>query len=246
MKDKWSVLGHRQRGVKAGWLAVLFLCGAISGWAADAETFKVTVIREPASIRDASGARLLDLNKDAVLVVIQPEEGNAYKVQTDEADPTVGYISRNLVRRVEEIAPRSTPVRKDSPSPADEKSWLARYWGWAAGGAAVVVGGVALAAAGGGGGGDASAEGISGTWSGRSASTQVASTLVLYQSGSSVSGNLNWPGGDTRSVSGSVSGTAVTLYIGGGDVWRMTWSDNTLRGTGQKAGGGSYALTFTR
>lgn len=239
----WRGLAYWPR---SGLLAVLFLFGSMRGLAETVSTYKVTVIREPASIRDGSGSRLLELNKGDLLFVIQEDEGNTYKVETVGPEPTVGYINRDLVRITEESAASGSIEPNENATKEDEPSWLARYWGWAAGGAALVVGGVALSSAGGGDGGSDGGNGLSGTWSGRSATSQVASTLVLYQSGGSVSGNLNWPGGDTRSVSGSVSGTTVTLYIGGGDVWRMTWSDNTLRGTGQKAGGGSYALTFTR
>lgn len=86
---------------------------------------------------------------------------------------------------------------------------------------------------------------VSGTWSGRSATGQVSSKLSLSESGGKISGSLAWPG-DTRSVSGSRNGSAVTLNIGGGDVWKLVLSGNKLSGTGYKKGGGTYSCSFSR
>ena len=87
---------------------------------------------------------------------------------------------------------------------------------------------------------------LTGSWSGTSATGQVHTSLSLVQSGNSISGSLAWPGGDRRSVSGSRSGSSVTLRIGGGDVWHLTVSGNHMSGTGNKAGGGTYSLSFSR
>ena len=87
---------------------------------------------------------------------------------------------------------------------------------------------------------------LSGTWKGRSATSQVSTTLRLSENGGSISGSLTWPGGDTRSVSGSRSGSSVTLHIGGGDSWHLTCSGNSMSGTGHKAGGESYHLSFKK
>ncbi len=87
---------------------------------------------------------------------------------------------------------------------------------------------------------------LSGTWKGRSATSQVSTTLRLSENGGSISGSLTWPGGDKRSVSGSRSGSSVTLHIGGGDTWHLSWSGNSMSGTGYKAGGGSYHLSFKK
>ena len=87
---------------------------------------------------------------------------------------------------------------------------------------------------------------LSGTWKGRSATSQVSTTLRLSENGGSISGSLTWPGGDKRSVSGSRSGSSVTLHIGGGDTWHLSYSGNSMKGTGHKAGGGTYNLSFTR
>jgi len=248
------MIGLSWRNVTAGIVMACVLASIVDVAAAEragVTTYKVTVIREPAGIRNEGGERILDLQKGDILVVLQEAEGNTYKVQTIEYDQTVGYINRDLVKEEAETfaAKKESVVSATSEPP--EKSWFGRNWGWVAGGAALLAGGgIGLAAAsGGGGGGDEGSDandGLAGTWSGRSATGQVPSTLVLYQSGGSIHGNLHWPNGDTRSVSGSLSGSAVTLYVGGGDVWRMTWSGNTLRGTGQKKGGGSYALNFSR
>ncbi len=87
---------------------------------------------------------------------------------------------------------------------------------------------------------------ISGVWKGRSATSQVSTTLFLSDEGGSISGSLSWPHGDTRSISGSRSGSSVTLHIGGGDTWHLTCSGNSMSGTGNKAGGGTYNLSFTK
>ena len=61
-----------------------------------------------------------------------------YKVKTDEAEPTVGYINRDLVRKVEEPPQQTSPVRNaPETSDKDGSSWLARNWGWSAAGAAL-------------------------------------------------------------------------------------------------------------
>ncbi len=86
----------------------------------------------------------------------------------------------------------------------------------------------------------------SGSWSGVSATGQVSSKLSLSESGGSISGTLNWPGGDTRSVSGKHNGGSVTLYISGGDTWKLSYSGKKLSGTGYKPEGGSYNVSFTR
>ena len=85
----------------------------------------------------------------------------------------------------------------------------------------------------------------SGSWSGVSATGQVSSKLSLSESGGSISGTLNWPG-DTRSVSGKHNGSSVTLYISGGDTWKLSYSGKKLSGTGYKPEGGSYRVSFTR
>ena len=73
---------------------------------------------------------------------------------------------------------------------------------------------------------------ISGVWKGRSATSQVSTTLFLSDEGGS--------------ISGSRSGSSVTLHIGGGDTWHLTCSGNSMSGTGNKAGGGTYNLSFTK
>ncbi len=87
---------------------------------------------------------------------------------------------------------------------------------------------------------------LSGVWKGKSATSQVSTTLHLSESGGSVSGSLTWPGGDRRSVFGSRSASSVTLHIGGGDTWHLTKSGNSMSGTGHKAGGGTYRLSFKK
>lgn len=96
-----------------------------------------------------------------------------------------------------------------------------------------------------GGGGEKSVS-VAGVWHGKSATAQVDTTLNLFDNGGSISGSLLWPN-DSRSVSGSRSGTAVTLYIGGGDVWHLTISGNHMSGIGDKSGTNrSYNLSFNR
>jgi hypothetical protein len=85
----------------------------------------------------------------------------------------------------------------------------------------------------------------SGKWSGVSATGQVSTSLSLSESGGSISGSLKWPG-DSRSVSGSHSGSSVTLHIGGGDTWKLSYSGTKLSGTGYKAGGGTYSVSLNR
>ena len=138
-------------------------------------------------------------------------------------------------------------VMAQAPVTTNHPSWFKRNWPWVAGGAALVVGGVALAGGGGGSSdGDANGDSLSGIWRGVSGTSQVSSQLTLHQSGTSISGNLTWPGGDNRSVDGWVTDKSVTINLGTGDAWHMTWTGNVLQGTAQKKGGGTYALYFTR
>jgi TolB-like protein len=164
--------------------------------------------------------------------------------QTGPIDDLLKTGIPSIARKLASLDTSPEPVQNTTTT--NDKSWFKRNWPWLAGGAAVVVGGVALAGGGGGDESDGDADSLSGTWRGISSTSQVATQLSLYQSGTSISGNLIWPGGDTRSVSGWVSAKSVTLNIGGGDVWHMTWSGDILQGTAQKKGGGTYALQFTR
>ena len=92
-----------------------------------------------------------------------------------------------------------------------------------------------------------SSSSLSGSWSGISASGQVHTKLSLSESGGRVSGSLTWPGGDKRSVSGTHSGSSVTLHIGGGDTWRLSYSGASMSGTGYKYGTSrTYNLSFHR
>jgi len=91
----------------------------------------------------------------------------------------------------------------------------------------------------------ASSSSVSGTWSGRSATSQISSKLYLSETNGKISGSLAWPG-DTRSVSGTRSGSSVTLHVGGGDTWKLSFSGNRLSGTGYKYGGGTYSCSFAR
>ena len=95
-------------------------------------------------------------------------------------------------------------------------------------------------------GGYNSSSSTSGKWSGVAATGQVSTSLSLSESGGSISGSLKWPGGDSRSVSGSHSGGSVTLHIGGGDTWKLSYSGTKLSGTGYKAGGGTYRVSLNR
>ena len=90
-----------------------------------------------------------------------------------------------------------------------------------------------------------SSSSTAGNWSGKSATGQVSSKLSLSESGGSISGSLQWPN-DHRSVSGSHNGGSVTLHIGGGDTWQLSYNGSKLSGTGYKAGGGTYNVSFTR
>ena len=89
---------------------------------------------------------------------------------------------------------------------------------------------------------------VSGKWTGRSGSGQWKSVMNLRENGRSVSGTMTWVhAGDTRSVSGTRSGSSLTLHIGGGDVWHLTVSGNRMSGKGDKAGTNrSYDLSFSR
>jgi hypothetical protein len=96
---------------------------------------------------------------------------------------------------------------------------------------------------------DAHSTSVSGTWTGRSGSGQWKSVMKLNESGGSISGTMTWvhSSNDTRSVSGTRSGSSLTLHIGGGDVWHLTVSGNKMTGTGDKAGTNrSYNLSFSR
>ncbi len=87
---------------------------------------------------------------------------------------------------------------------------------------------------------------LTGNWSGKSATGQRSTKLSLKESGGSVSGSLQWPN-DRRSVSGTHSGSSVTLNIGGGDVWHLSYTGSSMSGTGYKAGTSrTYALSFSR
>ncbi len=86
---------------------------------------------------------------------------------------------------------------------------------------------------------------VSGTWSGRSATGQVSSKLYLSETNGKISGTLAWPG-DTRSVTGTRNGSSVTLHIGGGDTWKLSFSGDKISGTGYKYGGGTYSCSFSR
>lgn len=87
---------------------------------------------------------------------------------------------------------------------------------------------------------------VAGVWHGVSASSQVSTTLNLSDNGGAISGSLSWPN-DRRTVSGSRSGTSVTLHIGGGDVWHLSISGNHMSGRGDKFGTNrSYNLSFNR
>ena len=90
-----------------------------------------------------------------------------------------------------------------------------------------------------------SSSSTAGNWAGKSATGQVSSKLSLSESGGSISGLLQWPN-DRRSVSGTHSGGSVTLHIGGGDTWKLSYNGSSLSGTGYKAGGGTYSVSFTR
>ncbi len=163
----------------------------------------------------------------------------------------------SIARQLSNTEPPGVPSSTPSPS----QSLFKKNWPWLVGGATLVAGGVAIAVggsgesstdggtsttSGGGAGDDLSNTSLTGSWRGTSASGQVRSTLNLRQNGTSISGTLYWPGEDGRSADGWVSGQSVTLYIGGGDIWNMTWRGNTLRGTAQKADGGTYAVNFSR
>lgn len=237
-----------RRGKASLFSACLWAAVAVAAEPSAAATYLVKVIREPAGIRNEGGERILDLQKDDVLSVMEEAEGNTYKVKTLGYGQTVGYINRDLVRKIAEQPTATAKGAAPAASAPPEKSWLGRNWGWVVAGAAVGGGAIALASSSSGGGddGESGEESLTGTWSGTSATGQVDSTLVLTQNGNAVSGSLHWPRGDTRSVSGSVSGSSVTLYVEGGDIWNMDWTDNTLLGTAQKYGGGSYALSFSR
>ena len=91
---------------------------------------------------------------------------------------------------------------------------------------------------------------LSGTWRGKSGSGQWGSVLRITQRGNSISGSMTWLHeihNDTRSVSGTRSGNDVTLHIGGGDVWHLSVSGNSMKGSGDKYGTSrSYRLSFSR
>ena len=73
--------------------------------------------------------------------------------------------------------------------------------------------------------------------------------MKLRENGSSISGTMTWvhSSNDKRSVSGTRSGSSLTLRIGGGDVWHLTVSGNKMTGTGDKAGTDrTYKLSFSR
>ncbi len=236
------MIGLSWRNVTAGIVMACVLASIVDAAAAEqagVTTYKVTVIREPAGIRNEGGERILDLQKGDILVVLQEAEGNTYKVQTIEYDQTVGYINRDLVKEEAETfaAKKESVVSATSEPP--EKSWFGRNWGWVAGGAALLAGGgIGLAAAGGsggdggedgattadtggttstststgGGGSSDNDEGLAGTWRGRAGSYNTSTTLRLSQNGSSLSGTCSWYG-KTLSCSGSVSGSQVSLSI---------------------------------
>lgn len=87
---------------------------------------------------------------------------------------------------------------------------------------------------------------VAGTWSGKSATGQVPSTLRLTESNGRISGQLKWPN-DSRTISGSHNNERVQLNVGGGDRWTLTFSGrDTLRGTGVKPNGNTYNLFFER
>lgn len=140
--------------------------------------------------------------------------------------------------------------KKTGAAENDKKSSGYSKWLYIGGGAAV-LGGVAIAAGGsggeaGGGGERESGADVAGTWNGNAGTAQAPSRLVLSQNGASVGGTLFWPGGDTRNVAGSISGNNLNLSVEGGDVWNMLISNDNMSGRGLKAGGGSYALNFSR
>ena len=86
----------------------------------------------------------------------------------------------------------------------------------------------------------------SGTWGGKSSTSQVKSKLSLREKNGSISGTLYWPN-DRRSVSGSRNGSSVILHIQGGDVWKMQFKGSSMSGTGYKAGTSTtYRLGFKR
>ena len=96
---------------------------------------------------------------------------------------------------------------------------------------------------------DVASASVSGTWTGRSGTGQWKSIMKLRENGPSISGTMSWvhSSNDTRSISGTRSGSSLTLHIGGGDVWHLTVSGNRMTGTGDKAGTNrSYKLSFAR
>ncbi len=93
---------------------------------------------------------------------------------------------------------------------------------------------------------ESAAESIAGTWSGKSATGQVPSTLYLSESNGRITGRLKWPN-DSRTVSGSMDGASVHLNVEGGDSWMLMFSSgNKLMGTAMKPNGKTYDLSFKR
>lgn len=91
---------------------------------------------------------------------------------------------------------------------------------------------------------------VGGTWKGRAGTGQTSTVLRLTQNGDSLSGSWTWGAGDTRTCGGYKSGNRVVLWDqkSEGDIWEMTVSEDgrKMSGTGNKYGGGMYALSFSR
>jgi len=86
---------------------------------------------------------------------------------------------------------------------------------------------------------------FTGRWNGIVATAHGGSTLRLDESQGAINGVWYSPG-RTRTLSGTSSGSAVVLYVQGGDVWHLRLSDDILEGTGNRTGGGEYPVQFTR
>ena len=232
MKHRLARRGWRI--VAGSFVALLLLGPMVPAHGADDTGIRVRVTVEPALVVDEGGAAIKNVSKGDELRVVE-KTGEAYKV---DVDGRRGYIDASLVEEVQ-----APPAQPASP-PADAESIWSSKWTWIGIGTVAAGGGVAAAAGGGGGGGgDGGGGDVSGTWSG-TAHSSVPVTLNLSQSGSSVSGNCNWYG-RTVGVSGSVSGSSVTLRVED-DIWHLSKSGNSMSGHADKYDGSTYALRLRR
>ncbi len=91
---------------------------------------------------------------------------------------------------------------------------------------------------------------VGGTWKGKAGTGQGKTVLTLRQNGDSLSGSWVWGAKDTRYCSGHRDGSSIYLRDNraDGDSWKMTLSEagSHMGGRGEKYGGGSYALSFSR